>query len=75
MRQVSAKRRFTLGVCYHMMVLLVVSSPIRLLNERLGVMDRGILDRKPISSRNWAAYTDAVVEVLATFQKPEATAC
>jgi hypothetical protein len=69
------KLRFTLGVSYHMIVSFVVSSPARLPNGKAGIMDIDLSHREPISSRNWAAYSVAVDGVLATFQKPELTAC
>jgi len=69
------KLRFTLGVSYHMIVSFVVSSPARLPNGKAGIMDIDLSHREPISSRNWAAYSVAVDGVLATFQKPESTAC
>jgi hypothetical protein len=38
-------------------------------------MDSCPLHLESISRRDWAAHAVAVVGVLATFQKPEATAC
>jgi hypothetical protein len=75
MRQVSAKLHFTLGVSYHMMVPIIVSSPICFPNGKAGIMDIGSLHLEPISSGNWTAYAVAVVGVLATFEEPEAAAC
>lgn len=70
-----AKLRFTLGVSYHMIVSFVVSSPTRLPNGKAGIMDIDLSHREPMSRRNWAAHAVAVVGILATFKKPEATPC
>ena len=74
-RQGSAKLCFTLGVGYHMIVSLVVSSPACFPNGKVGIMDRDLLHLEPVSSHSWAAYAVAVVTVLAAFQKPEAAGC
>jgi len=75
MRQVSAKLRFTLGVSYHMIVPLGVSSPACFRNGKGGIMDSDLLDLKPLSGHDWAAYALAIIGLLATFQKPESAAC
>ena len=75
MRQASAKLRFTLGVSYHMIVPLGVSSPACFPNGKAGIMDSDLLDLEPISTHNWAAHALAVIGLLATFEKPEAAAC
>jgi hypothetical protein len=75
MRQVSAKLRFTLGVSYHMIVPLGVSSPVFFPDGKAGIMDSDLLGLEPISTHNWAAYALSVIGLLATFEKREAAAC
>ena len=75
MRQVSAKLRFTLGVDYHMIVPLGVSSPACFPNGEAGIMDSDLLDLEPLTTHNWAPCALAVIGLLAIFEKPEAVAC
>jgi hypothetical protein len=58
-----------------MIVPLVVSSPARFPNEKVGIVGSELLNLDPVSSHSLAAYAVAVVTVLATFRKPEAPAC
>jgi hypothetical protein len=66
------KLRFTLRVSYHM---IAVSSPAPVPNGKAGIMDIDLSHLEPMSRRNWAAHAVAVVGILATFKKPEATPC
>ena len=75
-RQTCAKLHFTLGLICHMIVPLVVSSPICCCRmEGLTSLDIGPLDPEPVSLHNAADHAIAVVGGLATFQNSEATAC
>jgi len=55
------KLRFTIAFSYHMIVLTLCPLPL-LQNKRVGIMEG-------------AAYALVLVAVLASFKKPEATAC
>ena len=59
--QVSAKRCFTLGVAYHMIVPLVMPFPAYFPNGRVGIMD------SDLSRHNSAGYAAVAIFIAALF--------